>query len=310
MPTYRCAMDCEYCYLGDDVKSSAYKSDAFIRHLNKRLKELSNKYIIDIVEMYGGDLDHFDYGNLCTTINTYRRYCTNDRIMLRDIRKANKLGFKDNQINISLNPERRDYLDNLFILKEHPDVNVIVVVTAKLMSDEPGTMLSLLNNCHGYVTFMPYNNYSPNYPVPYVSNYEYCSYVLQVLDNYVSHKYNFKLTNLIMLEDCARGCYSPAMRNNIFIEPHGKFACVDFDLDGKEYFKTFEKLEHWEQRCKQEDIDRAAACGTCEYFNTCMAEHFKAPNQQPWYVYTNGDICNGYKPLVDWAKARLDGPCN
>ena len=109
MPTYTCSRGCEYCYLTDKAKQ-ARVTDAFIRHLNKRLKELSAKYVIDIVEVYGGDLDEYNKDWLSYIVQTYRMYCDNDRIMLTDIKRANKLGFPDNHINISINPERSDYI--------------------------------------------------------------------------------------------------------------------------------------------------------------------------------------------------------
>lgn len=313
MPTYKCNNNCNYCYLQHKPFGYVYydhgDSDALIRKIYKRLKELSAKYTIETVEMYGGDLDAYDERRLKILVEAYRCYCTNDRIMLRDMEKAKRLGFKPWQVNVSINPERADFLQNLGIIKKYPNVGVITVVTKMLMNNPLPEIFDWFLNFRGNLTFMPYSNTSPNYPIPYVSNYEYCAFMIQLLEYYLENRerYKFKVTNITMLKDCVNEMYSPAMRNNIFLEPSGHFACVDFDINGHEFFKTFDKLEKWESRCKQEEFDRASQCGTCEYFRTCMAEHFKRNDQLPWFTYENGDICNGYKPLVDWAKEHLNG---
>ena len=310
MPTYHCGKGCEYCYLKQPILVQVHynPTDALPRKIYKRLKELNEKYKIDTVEVYGGDLNSYKLDYLKRIIEAYRCYCKNDRIMIHPT-TASTLGFEEEQVNMSINPERADFLQNVMELKKFPKVGVITVVTNKLMRNPIRDILDWVKPLRGNFTLMPYNNYSPNAPVPYVSNYEYCAFMIRFLEYYLEHKdeYKFKFTNILMLKDCIEGRYSPAMRNNIFVEPSGHFACVDFDINGNEYFRTFKNLEKWEDRCKQEDFERAAHCGACEYFNTCMAEHFKAPNQLPWYAYTHGDICNGYKPLVDWAKENLSG---
>ena len=309
MPTYRCNNRCEYCYLKHDpLGTIKYDSNALPRKIYKRLKELSAKYEISTVELYGGDLNSYNLDYLKKIIDAYRCYCKNDRIMIKPT-IADILGFEESQVNMSINPERADFIQNVMNLKSFPRVGVITVVTNRLMANPIKDILEWVKPLRGNFTLMPYSNHSPNAPVPYVSNYEYCAFMIRFLDYYLKHKdmYKFKLTNILMLQDCINGLYSPAMRNNIFLEPSGHFACVDFDLNGNEYFHVFKNLEEWEERCKREDFERLNTCGACEHYNTCMAEHFIAPNQQKWYVYENGDICNGYKPLVDWAKENLSG---
>lgn len=307
MPTYKCEMDCDYCYLQKDKKR--YSEKLFVNKLYKRLKALSAKYTITTVEVYGGNIKELFTDELMPLIEAYRCYCKNDRIMCNDVPWAMAHGFKERNINISLNPERRDFLYTLHDAKVHSSVGIITVATHKLLLQPLDTIFDWYKNFRGNVTIMPYSNCSPNYPVPYVSNAKYCSFMMEFIDYYLNNidKYKFKLTNILMLQDCINGLYSPAMRNNIFITPEGKFACVDFDVNGNEYFHTFSSLDKWESRCAVEDIDRIKYCGTCENFNCCMAEHHKNPEQKPWFEKKYGDCCNGYKPLVEWAKERLRG---
>lgn len=312
MPTYYCSNNCEYCYLRKSEVSYDYDVRPAVLNLsrlNRLLRIISGKYNITTVEMYGGDLSTLDRDYVANARDICLSYCKNIRVTWMDIEGALAIGFKEHEINVSLNPERRDFLEALYRVKQCPRVGVITVATAKLLAQPIDSIFDWYKNFRGNVTIMPYSNFSPNAPVPCVSNYEYCAFMIQFIRYYLVHKdeFKFKLTNILMLQDCINGYYSPAMRNNIFITPNNKLACVDFDYMGHEYFHEFKSLEKWEERCALEDKERLIHCGICENFNCCMAEHFKRPDQVCWFEKGRGDICNGYMPLVEWAKEVLDG---
>ena len=96
MPTYHCGKGCEYCYLKQPTFGQVYynPADALPRKIYKRLKELNKKYIIDTVEVYGGDLNSYNLDYLKCIIEAYRCYCENDRIMIHP-RTASTLGFEE-----------------------------------------------------------------------------------------------------------------------------------------------------------------------------------------------------------------------
>ena len=189
MPTYHCGKGCEYCYLKQPILGQVHynPTDALPRKIYKRLKELNEKYQIDTVEVYGGDLNSYKLDYLKRIIEAYRCYCKNDRIMIHPV-TASKRGFEEEQVNISINPERADFLQNIMELKKFPKVGVITVVTNKLMRNPIRDILEWVKPLRGNFTLMPYNNYSPNAPVPYVSNYEYCAFMIRFLEYYLKHR--------------------------------------------------------------------------------------------------------------------------
>lgn len=303
MPTYKCKNGCNYCYLTEIDKESGEPCWNFLNKLYKKLNEVVKKYKITTIELYGGDLSLVQFSMLKEIVSICRCYCKNIHVTWGDIEKAHELGFSDEQINISINPERRDFLDNVCKIKKNPNLGAITVVTPTVLNFFEENILNWYNEFNGNITFMPFNNKSIT-PVSYVTNYSYSHFMIRILSYYFEHRsqYNFNITNIIMLRDCLKGLYSPAMRNNIFITPSGNFACVDFDDIGVEYFYAFPSLDLWEQRCSTEEIDRVQYCGTCENYLNCMAEHFKTPSQISKYGLELGDTCNGYPLLVQWCK--------
>lgn len=311
MPTYMCNNNCYYCYLERSVRETR-QAPLNRLTLKRRLEEIQRNYNISTVEVYGGDLSLLPPSYLSELINTYSKYIEDKdcaHFTMSDVGLALALGIKERNVNVSINPERLDFIVALNTIKKYPRVGAISVVTSRLLECPIDYVFKWFTNFRGELTLMPYNNYSPGAIVDYVSNYEYCSFVINFMQYYLNNrdKAKFKLTNITMLQDCIRGIYNPSMRNNIFITPSGDFACVDFDDRGYEYFHTFNTLDKWASRCSQEDIDRASRCGICENFHCCMAEHFKRDDQIRNWEKFHGDICNGYKSLITWAKENLRG---
>ena len=265
IPTYRCFWDCSYCYLSELSKMTGNICEGFDLKLYKRLNELVKKYDISAIELYGGDLSVLPITLLEKIISTCKVYCKNIHVTWNDIEAARSLGLSDEQINISINPERKDFLDNTESILRNPNVGIITVVTSRVLGLSEEELFNMYDQHTGNVTFMPFSNTS-RMPEKYVTNYEYSCFMIRILSYYFEHrnKFKFNITNVTMLRDCLRGLYNPAMRNNIFLTPNCKFACVDFDDNGQEHFHAFNSLELWEQRCSQEDFDRAHYCGTCE----------------------------------------------
>ena len=307
MPTYLCNNNCNYCYLGG--MGCLNNPDILVpKVLKARLEEVSERYDIERIELYGGDLSLVPENTRNELFRISRYYSNDVKVTWTAIELALKHGFKEEDINISINPERADYSRNTFLLKKHNKVGVITVVTDRLLrSVSPEELFeTVLHNARGNVTLMPYIDHS-NTPNPYVSNMDYSSYLLTAVKYYNNSdcKKRFCFTNDVLIRDCIDHRYSCAMRNNVFITPNGKFACIDFDSTTKqEYFHKFKNLSQWEERCNEEDLDRVHHCGTCEYYTTCLADHFKRPDQRRSYE-TEYDICNGLTPVIDWYKENI-----
>ena len=306
MPTYKCNNHCSYCYNTYASRITRYE-DNWIGVFNGMLSELVRYYNIERVELYGGDLGLVQPQKLEYIVRSYRRFCTNDVITCTNIDLAHGLGFPNERINLSLNPERKDWMHVRKLLNNIHNCGVITVVTKGLTNKKASLLLNKLRETgfQGMLTLMPFN-WQPWHDrgQPYVSNFDYCSYVIEALNELSNGGYDFKISNKILIKQALEGTYTPYMENNIFITPHCSWACVDFETSGHyqgaEYFREFNSLKKWQEYCQKERTNRIFRCGTCEYFNSCLAEHCKTEAQLK--VPERTDICNGYIPLIEWGK--------
>ena len=60
----------------------------------------------------------------------------------------------------------------------------------------------------------------------------------------------------------------------------------------KEYFEWYDSVAEWEEDTLKERREAIETCGTCEYYGKCIADHMRP--------FAKGDVCCGYKPLVEW----------
>lgn len=303
MPTYECNNNCSYCY--NDKSKRMYKwTENWVGLLSSMMSELSSQYNIERVEIYGGDLKLVNPEKLDYIITTYRQFCPNDYITCTDVHFAHELGFPNERINLSLNPERKDYNEVKETIGIARNCGVITVVTQGLLYKDAKVLLDVLGSrdFQGTLTLMPFN-WQPWHSKhqPYVSNFDYCSYVIEAINELHKGDYKFRISNEILIKQALEGTYTPYMENNIFITPMCSWACVDFELlSGQEFFREFNTVRSWQARCEQERKDRLIRCGTCEYFNCCLAEHCKREEQLK--PQEHKDICNGYIPLIEWGK--------
>lgn len=300
MPTYKCRNHCPYCYLptpyrycGDNMLYYPYLG--YIRKVEEKLRQIAREYLISTIEIYGGDLSLLPQQFLADLNTLCHKFSLEVKYTWDNVESAKELGIKVNQLNISINPERRDFAKNLEIIKKFPQTNAITVVTSRVIQTPTQEIMRWFNRYMGpRVTLMPLSNIGGS---SYITNYEYCNFVIRMLNEPTG---GALFTNEIKIIDAIRGRYSPAMENNIFINPEGAYCCVEWDDMGQEFFREFSTLQEWQERCLQEVLERKQYCGTCEYYMYCMAEHFKRPDQYPEQHYKLKDTCNGYKPLIKW----------
>ena len=308
MPTYDCHNNCEYCYL-NNIRNIVSPVHLYVTRVQAALEEISKKYTIRNIEMYGGDLKLFDRYRIQFLIDTCLLYTDDLKLTVNDLdymrREFPKLKVKN--YNISFNLERPDMLNALRTISRFPDIGVITVITKKMSTTPVRELLDYYASAglRGSVTFIQESNMGKT---QYMSNYEYNVFMIGLYEEYLNNReeYPFNITNLLILKDVVNKRYSVDMSNNIFIDPQARYCCIDFDYDGTEYFRQFNTLKEWEERCEMEKCERIEHCGTCTYFNMCYAEHFKRPNQYSLKSKLIGDICNGNFPQVKWALERKE----
>lgn len=288
MPTYYCRNKCNYCYLGEQTNQAKIFD---LKLLAKQLAQIARFYIIESVELYGGDLSILSENFITEMDDILLEYTEN--IVYTSSPTPHTSHYKN--INISVNHQRPDYVKNLeLVTKEHPEYNVITVALDWERHVSARYLLRQYNGCKGYVTFIPYSQSWNNkeYPERFSAS-AYDEFLLQIIREYYEyrHEYTFKLSNLELIRDAINGKYTPEMENNIFITPNNKFACVSY-LRGFEFFREFNTVGEWKKIAEADRENYLQRCAHCEFYkNGCVADH----------VVPHLD-CNGCRQTVDWVR--------
>ena len=299
MPLYQCNNDCPYCYLGTERNSGYHLSP---RAVEDMLNKISEKVKISCIEIYGGDLALYPFTSQVIQIAKY--HTNNIHITHNNIRQCYDWGFRDENINLSLNIERRDFRRNILQSREFPKVGIITVVTDDICNREIEKLFDeWYSHLTGYLTFMPLSNNTAR-PTMFVTNYEYCAFMIRALTYYHEHEkeLKFELTNDILLRDAIQGRYSPDMDNNVFITPKGKFACIDYNERGIDGFKEFDSFNEWQEYAYNERFRLSNECNMCIDRYRCMTDHFRPEWTKESFNNVINDVCSGCQPLLRWAE--------
>ncbi|WP_312339115.1 radical SAM protein [Anaerospora hongkongensis] len=291
MTNYTCNYDCEYCYLGD------LKSDSQILNLPKlkeQLAEIARHNIIDIINLYGGEITLLPLSYIMELYNICRTYASVS-IVTNYSNKVYNDYFKTQGIDLStsINEERdcNALTEFRLLINEYKSLSLIQVVTPSLLKKPPREILrhlSLFNLNVGFLQYSPAVHARVNYAI---TNEEYSSFLKAIIIEYNSSKYNFLINNIIEIEEVIYNMYNPSMDSVLFINPYNQYCCIHYD-NGLEYFQSFDSLEDWARECNREAQEYEELCRTCEFYGHCYAEHIK-----PW---RDGDECCGMKSLIRW----------
>ena len=107
-PTFRCNLNCPYCYLGDMVNSSDVLS---LDRLTNQLNIISSHEPIDEISLFGGEISLLDEEYLYKLKDICYNF-TNTVGVTTNLANINITKIFDN-ITISLNEERDDYFENV-----------------------------------------------------------------------------------------------------------------------------------------------------------------------------------------------------
>lgn len=295
---FSCNKNCEYCYLGSLKNDPTYISSSVAY---EKLFELSNRYDIERIDCYGGEitllpLDHIiDLFNVCKTFTSDVTWVTN----LSDPKKCEEIyRLSKCEYATSLNDERGDdhILEKMSIM-EFPPKNLIQVATPSLLAKSPKEILgyaSLFNiNYLGFVQYFPSIvnelDYSSKTP-----NRDYSDFLINVFEEYFNGNYKFKLENLSDIDLIRQNKYLPWMDASLFILPNGEYASVVYNPkdNGREHFHIWNNLDEFDELVRWEKTYYTSKpqCKSCKYLGHCYAEHLRE-----WDI--DDDCCGNYRVL-------------
>jgi sulfatase maturation enzyme AslB (radical SAM superfamily) len=293
---YFCNFSCEYCFL-HKLKNIQQVID--IDKLQRQLEEVSTKYTIDGINIYGGEVSLLSLDYLKQLIDLCSKYAQVNVVTNFTNDECNEfLNGENITISTSINEERscNQQVEHSLLLTDIENLSVIQVVTPSLLIKTPKEVLTHLELFKKTVSFLPY---SPaimagiNYDI---SNMDFSIFIKNIIDEYKSSNYSFEISNINQLNDVIENKYNPRMSSILFINPFNQYAAVSYQ-NGLEYFKIFDTLEDWELSCRKESILYNRKCNHCEYYGRCYAEHIKEWRKE--------DECCGMKSLVKWYEKNI-----
>lgn len=288
MLSFHCKKGCPYCYLGELREDKRYVSPADV---DSRLAELwHHGYHAGNIEIYGGDMALLPKPYVDEIITVCRKY-TDFVTAIGNPWKGYDLNhYKD---VLSINMERKDYYDNITKLCENGATDVITVALPAEIDEDPVYFLDRYQGSTGSLFIIPYFKSVYNKECShYLSNREYCEFLIRVIDAYLDRSYTFTLANIGILEDARNGQYNPFADGSIYIGPDGRLGRPKYNENYEEYFCWYNTVEEWEGDTLKERREAIYTCGTCQYYGKCVADHMRP--------FKPGDVCCGYKPLIEW----------
>ncbi|MCY1348730.1 hypothetical protein D9M69_348850 [compost metagenome] len=109
----------------------------------------------------------------------------------------------------------------------------------------------------------------------------------------------FRFENETQVEEAWLGVRNSFSDDHVYITPTGDYAVLEFDDNDREFFKTVDGIEGYQQWC---DIEKTRVitnpiCSACPYNGSCLSEHLRN-------VTSLENSCNGFRGLIDkWGES-------
>lgn len=299
MPTYQCNNNCSYCYLGD-LRNRTRVIDPKV--LLDRLSELSERSIIDTINIFGGEVSIIDYDEFSNIISIVNSFSENISIITNFSNvswvKQLLIDHPNIWINTSINDERpnNDSIKLSLLQTDIRDVTITMVTTKSLYYSNYEKLLNFLSKVSTSLDIM---QFFPSIENRYHWNVDFDRYddiVLKLIHMQREYFPRYRINNEYDILSSIRGEYIPTMDSHVFITPNSNFAYLHF-INGIETFREC-TLEEYDIAVAAEYKMYKRCCSTCDYFGNCYAEHLNP------YILENGGCC-GHKRLLQKYKTSF-----
>lgn len=291
-PSYFCNFRCNFCYLTEQQLSEQKKIS--LEQLDNLLSQIPN---IGHIDLYGGEIGALKKDYFYGLRDTIRKYYSNKINIITNYSMIHNGFFEDDfHLSVSYDWQAREKFDKVYqnMLISPVPISVLVLASPKVLEMDVDEMIYSLNICSNVqsVEIKPYSsNQSNDLNVNY-SQYE--EFVKKWIVSPIEK--NFEFINEYYLQDVLDKTRNAFSDDHVYITPSGKFAVLEFDLNDREYFlelDSFEDYIQWTKKEKTENLSKI--CQNCDYFGTCLTEHYR-------YVKDLNNSCNGYYNLINWYK--------
>jgi sulfatase maturation enzyme AslB (radical SAM superfamily) len=296
-PTYYCNFRCDFCYLTEQQLSD--RKLLSLSDLEHRIQEVLQYDVIDMVDLYGGEIGLLPEQYVNELCDLLRHYEINDINIITNLSMVNDvIKNPDLYITVSYDFDCREQHErvwnNMFQLDK--PFSILILASKDLIKkdvDEMIMQLNLLKNLNS-VEIKPYSTNQAN--AHNVTHRDFELFVQKWIESNVDK--NFQFVNESNIQKSLSKERNAFSNDHVYITPEGNFAVLEFDLNDKEYFKPLKSmLEYIAWAVDEPTKNVSQICRDCKYYGRCLTEHYR-------YVKTLDNGCNGYKGLLDWYEVR------
>ena len=282
-PTYKCNLNCDFCYLKNSHNSNLMD----LNKLDEQLSYIYNKYDIKYIELYGGEITILEEDYLTKLMNICEKYSDNVEIVTNFVKPNNWLyklfSNKDYRLGTSwdykFRPQGDLILKNIDSFYHITGKKPSVIMCSPKLYDYKEELLTYLDRdsieafCLIPCMKTPHNNVI----------YDWKKYE-DTVKFFVENKIKPRFENESKLK------FNREFYRHIFINPNNEYVDVSYDKNGVE---TFQKID-----IDNLEIEIPTKCLMCHNFNKCQNEHLEH------YLEDSYD-CIGFSKLIDWYDERI-----
>lgn len=295
-PSYFCNNRCSFCYL--NKKQLSDQTRLPLPDLLTKINQVKKHYDIVHIDLYGGEPSllpsAYFYG-----IETIGRYLglKSINVVTNLIVKGEFLNNPYFDISVSYDMEYRPKhaLTEKNMLSMERSFSVLMCLSSHYKNRSPMEILDRImdfRKVHS-LEIKPYSTNQANQQN--ISDLEYEEFIKNLI--VYSELYDINLINKTQLQRILKGEGHSYSDDHLYITPTGEFAVLDFDIEGREYFKPIHSIEQYQAWTvlEKERVDKDPLCKNCSYKGKCLSEHLR-PNKK------NAESCSGYINLIHWGQ--------
>ena len=292
-PTYYCNFRCDFCYLTEQQLSD--RKLLSLNVLEKRIQEVLQYDVVDMVDLYGGEIGLLPEKYVNDLCDLLRHYEIDDINIITNLSMVNDvIRNPDLYITVSYDFDCREQHErvwnNMFQLDKQ--FSILILASKDLIKkdvDEMIMQLNLLKNLNS-VEIKPYSTNQAN--AHNVTHRDFELFVQKWIESGIDK--NFQFVNELNIQKSLSKERNAFSNDHVYITPEGQFAVLEFDLNDNEYFKPLNTmLDYIAWAVAEPTKNVSQICKDCKYYGRCLTEHYR-------YVKTLDSGCNGYKGLLDW----------
>lgn len=295
-PTYLCNFRCDFCYLTPE--QLADRTTASVDKISQLLDQIAAQRTISHVDLYGGEISVLPEEYQTNLVDLIQRHCTGAVNVVTNLYRITPL-VNEPTVTITVSYDFNARERHETVLRNMKGLNrpfhVLVLATNRVLSMNVDDIINTFNGIPNVRTIeiKPYSSNQANQHN--MTHVQYEEFVKKWLSSKVIKRFEF--TNQHELDGVLSGTRNSFSDDHVYITPAGRFAVLEFDLNGNEFFQEldcFDQYVEWTFKEKAR-VFANSHCNTCEYLGRCLTEHIR-------HVDNVDQSCNGYYKLIEWYK--------